>query len=224
MASNRILKAAELFAVLSSVIGLFYYHFIYHNFYLYVCLLSGMCLIQINYIFSCIFIYTWYILIVTNISEVDNMYFTNVTTIEELKKQYRKLAKQYHPDITGDNEPMKVINNEYEFLFSKLSNSNTNNTSHVDDGFRDIIDQLIQFNIDIEICGSWIWLSGNTYSIKEQLKTLGFSWAAQKKQWYWKPADYIRKGKKSMSMDWIRDHYGSEKIETNKNKNYAIAN
>ena len=47
-------------------------------------------------------------------------YFTNVSSFDELKKQYRRLAMQYHPDRGGDVETMKEINNEYDMMFPVL--------------------------------------------------------------------------------------------------------
>lgn len=38
--------------------------------------------------------------------------------------------------------------------------------------------------IEIELVGSWIWVSGNTYPVKEQLKEAGIFWAGKKKKWY----------------------------------------
>ena len=54
-------------------------------------------------------------------------YFTNIKTVEELKKQYFALAKKYHSDITGGSaEIMKEINNEYAELHKKYSLYNYN--------------------------------------------------------------------------------------------------
>ena len=45
-------------------------------------------------------------------------YFNNINTLEELKKQYKKLAMKYHPDRpNGSEEIMKQVNNEYEKMF-----------------------------------------------------------------------------------------------------------
>ena len=37
------------------------------------------------------------------------MYFNNVRTLEELRKEYKRLAKIYHPDCGGDAEIFKAI-------------------------------------------------------------------------------------------------------------------
>lgn len=45
------------------------------------------------------------------------LYFKNVNSFEELKEQFKKLARKYHPDCGGDAEIMKAINQEYDQLF-----------------------------------------------------------------------------------------------------------
>lgn len=50
-----------------------------------------------------------------------NKYFAGVTTIEELRRRYRELLKQFHPDNGGDEETMKTINIEYDKLFDVLN-------------------------------------------------------------------------------------------------------
>lgn len=44
-------------------------------------------------------------------------YFTNCRTLDELKKEFRRLAMLNHPDRGGDEETMKAINNEYDAVF-----------------------------------------------------------------------------------------------------------
>jgi hypothetical protein len=44
-------------------------------------------------------------------------YFKNVNSLEDLKKQFKKLAFKHHPDRGGDAETMKAVNNEYDMLF-----------------------------------------------------------------------------------------------------------
>lgn len=44
-------------------------------------------------------------------------YFKNVKSFEELKEQFKKLARQNHPDAGGSVEIMQEINCEYDALF-----------------------------------------------------------------------------------------------------------
>jgi hypothetical protein len=41
-------------------------------------------------------------------------YFENCKDLDEVKKEYRRLAKANHPDIGGDSEIMKQINSGYD--------------------------------------------------------------------------------------------------------------
>ena len=53
-------------------------------------------------------------------------YFSNIKTIEELKKQYFALAKKYHSDITGGSDDiMKQINAEYADLHKRYKDIHT---------------------------------------------------------------------------------------------------
>lgn len=44
-------------------------------------------------------------------------FFTACTTLDELKKEYRRLAMANHPDHGGDEATMKAINAEYDAVF-----------------------------------------------------------------------------------------------------------
>ena len=57
-------------------------------------------------------------------------YFSPVPkSLETLKKQYKKLSLEYHPDVGGSDEAMKAINQEYTELFGKLKTVCFNNIS-----------------------------------------------------------------------------------------------
>lgn len=169
-------------------------------------------------------------------------YFKNVETLEELRKQYRDLLKKYHPDNGGSEEITKDINTEYEQLFKVLknrherkkadSNRNDRGTTYnrtkwnfeEDEKLRDILNKVIHFeDITIEIIGNWIWLSGNTYPYKKEIKEIGFKWGSQKKAWYWHSEEYIKKSHRNLSMDEIRNYYGSTEVETEGRKRIATA-
>ena len=145
------------------------------------------------------------------------MYFKNVRTLEELKKQYRVLAMKNHPDKGGDVEIMKAINAEYDELFKRVKDIHVNaqgetytkETTEAPNEFRDIIDKLMKMvGVHIELIGSFIWLSGNTKPFKDILKELGFKWSKNKSMWYKAPEGYRRKTRANHSIDDIRDMFG----------------
>lgn len=67
-------------------------------------------------------------------------YFKNVKSFEDLKNQFRELARKNHPDAGGDPEIMKAINQEYDQLFpvwKKRHNMSTGeSTTETADTFR----------------------------------------------------------------------------------------
>lgn len=84
-----------------------------------------------------------------------------------------------------------------------------------DEKLREVLQAIIHLSdITIEVCGSWIWISGNTYQHKTELKEHSFKFASKKKQWYWHSEAFRKKGKKTLSMSDIRNYYGSTEIQT----------
>lgn len=84
-----------------------------------------------------------------------------------------------------------------------------------DERLRVILNKIINFSdITINIVGSWIWLEGDTYPYKDQLKEMGFTWSRQRKMWYWHNGEYRKKGNKNLSFSDIENKYGSTKVKT----------
>lgn len=52
-------------------------------------------------------------------------YFQNINSLAELKKSYRVLALQNHPDKGGSTETMQQINLEFERLYAKWKDDTT---------------------------------------------------------------------------------------------------
>ena len=152
-------------------------------------------------------------------------WFVNPKTLEDLKAQYKRLAIANHPDRGGRTEDMQEINAEYDLLFARLKNVHetaegktytaSTDSAETPDAYRAVIDMLITLDgIDIELCGSWIWVTGNTYAVKDQLKAAGLRFASKKRAWYWHPAEEAKKTRGTLSMEQIRERYGSERIAT----------
>ena len=154
-------------------------------------------------------------------------YIKDVKTLEELKKSYKKLALKLHPDCGGNNEEMAQLNNEYDELFSKLKNTHKNKnvetytkeTDETPEQFKDILNRLFVLKMDgveIEIVGTFIWLTGNTKPYKDDVKALVFRYSPKKYAWYKAPKDYKKRSHKNYDMDTIRGMYGSQKIKEEK--------
>ena len=165
-------------------------------------------------------------------------YFKDVNTLEELRRQYKELLKKYHPDnVNGSTEATQEINAEYDRLFKVLKNrheskatDNKENNAKTDFNnmkydfsedakLREVLQQIITFEgINIEIVGCWIWVDGNTYDYKDTLKNIGFKWAREKKKWYFHTEAFRKRSHKKLSMEDIRNYYGSTEVETDGTK------
>ena len=112
-------------------------------------------------------------------------YFTNCSTLDELKKEYRRLAQLFHPDCGGDTATMQRINAEYEARFEELkrqqntraaedTTGKTYATSESAADFIRIIEALLKLDgLEVELCGRWLWIGGETRKHKEALKAAG---------------------------------------------------
>jgi len=143
------------------------------------------------------------------------------TPIEDAKKQYHKLVLKYHPDRGGSEEVMVQVNAEWDWLRKHNYNIHrdmegqvyTDERQDVPDEVTDkysaLINALIRLDgVGIEICGSFIWLSGDTYRWKDALRALGFKWSRNKKMWYMSPTK--RRGRNNnWSIERIRAAHGS---------------
>ena len=164
------------------------------------------------------------------------MYFIPTpSTLEELKAMYKRLAMQHHPDLGGSTEAMQAINTEYESLFSRLKNVHqkangetytaANDNGETAGDFVDIIDKLIKLpGIIVELCGSWLWITGETRAVKEELKEIGFRWSSNKKAWYYHEGTYSKRGSKKCTLDDIRDMYGSQRYTAADRQQLSTAN
>ena len=151
-------------------------------------------------------------------------YFKDCRTAEDCKKTYKELAKKLHPDNGGNAEEFKTMQAEYSRVWDRLKNIHvsaegetyTKQTNETPEEFMNIIDKLIHCEgCTIELCGSWIWITGNTYRFRNEIKSLGFRWSKKKSAWYWhNPEEEWHKSKKTMSLDDIRNYYGSEVFNT----------
>lgn len=154
-------------------------------------------------------------------------FFENIKTLNELKKAYKELARKYHPDLGGSVEEMQKINAEYDDMlawFAKYGDRTEKEKASAEQGaeipswFRDIISKLVTLtDIQIEIIGGWIWLSGAVGKHLRKIQSLGFEYS-RKQNRYYKNDGVKTKRASRLSMDTIREIYGSQIINTESTK------
>jgi curved DNA-binding protein CbpA len=148
-------------------------------------------------------------------------YFMGCTSLDEARKMYYRLAMKFHPDKGGDEELFKDLVNQ----FHSFKPSQFKYEKEFDDwssqAFSAIIEALMEIpDLTIEICGSWIWISGKTREYKDRIKSIktnvhykrGFS--AKKKLWYFSPEGYRKKSADELDMESIRNIYGTEELHS----------
>lgn len=157
-----------------------------------------------------------------------NFKFFKSTNIEDGIKEYKKLVRKYHPDFNPENadfctKVMQELNAEYEKFCEvyknrhKKANGEEYTTTEETEQHQihpqkimEIIQTFIVYDVDIDIIGSWAWITGNTYAIKDTLKEHGFRWASRKKAWYWHDPEEVCKGHGRMTLDEIKDLHGCD--------------
>jgi hypothetical protein len=134
-----------------------------------------------------------------------------------VKESYRRAAKTYHPDINPSGaKMMQLINAAYEILKDFEGNveielGSTSYPKALNEALNKIIDIT---NINIEICGAWVWVTGSTKPHSQTLgkQGAGFTYASKKKAWYFRPAGWKSKSRGKLSLSEIRSKYGSQSV------------
>ena len=151
-------------------------------------------------------------------------YFTNCKTQEELKKEYRRLCKELHPDNGGNAADFQKMQADFETAgrskaWRTFKNAKgetyTKDTTETAADFMEVLNKLAGLDgLTLEICGTWLWVTGNTYPVRDILKSAGCKFSKKKTAWYWHKEPFRKRGKRELSMGQIREMFGSEEVET----------
>lgn len=159
--------------------------------------------------------------------------FDSIHDLQDLKRAYHKAARAAHPDLGGTKEAMQALNAEYEKAVERIQREmktgkagtkaaetgteTETETAETMKQFAEVLQVLYSLEgITIELCGTWLWISGNTYGHKDALKAAGCKWSSSKKMWYYYTGEYHKHGKHAYTIDEIRDFHGSETIKAGK--------
>lgn len=134
---------------------------------------------------------------------VTTQYFNRSMTSEAMKALYKKLVKQYHPDINHgiSDEFIKAINNEFSYWYARAASSEVyekksgenpqkDYSKYTTQAYIDSLEQMIAWiysnnidrlpGLDVDLVGVFIWISGISYEMVEArnlVKGVGFQGA-----------------------------------------------
>ncbi|WP_339875254.1 hypothetical protein [Olleya marilimosa] len=156
-------------------------------------------------------------------------YFSNITTLEAAKNEFKQLCKALHPDTSGYDSQSQFVemHSQFKTLTNKLK-FNTGFDSDKDFDGDKFYNALKQFevlnNIQVSFVGCFIWLEdltpGAMYQQKDLIKGIkveGYNtarWAGKKKKWYYSSLDYKQTFKSNKTLDQIKETYGSNDFKT----------
>lgn len=134
-------------------------------------------------------------------------------TREEIAAAYKTLIRKYHPDINPAGEQMtKLLNAARDALadYDAEKAPQFETQANYGEDLAAAINAIIGLQgLEIEICGAWVWVGGDTRTHKDALKAAGYKWASQKKKWNYRPAGWKSASRGRVSMEQIRAKYGS---------------
>ena len=156
-------------------------------------------------------------------------YFTDFKDIEDLRKQFHNRCVELHPDKGGDHAAFIRMKEEYDRLIQRAAagealgaaadNRQARYTFAGEQALAEAIERFARVpGIVLELCGSWLWCTGDTMPVHERLKALGARFSRKKTAWYFSP--YMGTGKKYRpkfrDMQGVRDRFGSIIIDSQK--------
>lgn len=148
-------------------------------------------------------------------------FFAGCHTLQEVKARFKALVKVHHPDVGGDTATMQRLNDEYSRMIDYIAKHGEIKAdreaaaAEVPAEYAAAVAATINLKgVILEMVGSWIWASGNTYPHREALKAAGFRWSSKRKIWYYRPETEGYTGHSKKSNAWIKAKYNAERITT----------
>ena len=141
--------------------------------------------------------------------------------LDDLKLRFRKLCIKLHPDHGGNKEDFIEMYNQYEMIlksgkFQFKSKYEQEHEYAFLEYLKPILAKIIHLdNIHVEIIGTWIWVSGDTFNRREYFKECGFMFSGGKKAWFYNGESKKSRTFKKYSIEDLRDKWGYVEIQTN---------
>lgn len=167
-------------------------------------------------------------------------FFINCKDLSELKSSFKQFSKLLHPDVNKGLSDIyfKEMSNDYDSYYKihKVNHMKENAKKYNNDNFKEenikdedlnderfkkaIIELLKKEGIKIVLKGVWLWVSGDTTPIKEELKQLGFQWGSTAKAWFMSDSKNFKKSRTrhGWSQEKTSSVYGEKVIKDDTKK------
>ena len=166
------------------------------------------------------------------------MYFQTGWNVGRIKSEYRRLAKQNHPDVGGLTAIMQAINAAYHAALQAAhgqTTTGTDNRQHtyyynesreqaVMDKISHLLGLRLPSDVTIDLVGTWVWVYGNTRPHRAALKAAKCRWHSKRNRWYWRqPGGRKRKYNSHASFSDLQNAYGSRQFHADDETTAAAA-
>lgn len=165
-------------------------------------------------------------------------WFAGYRTVAEIKRRYRELAKQYHPDHGGDADTFKAIGAEYEKALDRAARNAwradqerkaSASSEHVYQDMPQWFAVKIRMAVNlesashVEIVGIWIWLTADpaaptAVTDREHLKTAGFKYSGKHQKWYYTATPFRTRRRSGLSYAQIQARHGVRTVVDDQQK------
>ena len=153
--------------------------------------------------------------------------FYGCTTIKEVEQRYQELSVVFK----NQDEMLKTLRDEFSALISVLNLVRSSEVvkkkaivsektveavkekATVSEKISELQEKVDPAGLHLEICGTWLWVTGKTFQVKDALKELGFRYSANKFSWYYRQEDHRSPNQEPIPLEMIREKYGTSVVE-----------
>ncbi len=140
-------------------------------------------------------------------------FFISCRNVDEARTRAFALKEMFELQRPENKSLRLEVEAEYHFMkdFFRAS-ENSPEAKDTEPTQEEIMKKLSPLNLNVEVCGKWVWVYGNTKPHKDYLKKLRLRFSPGKKCWYWRPDKYRSINTEPMDMDEIRRKHGSSRV------------
>lgn len=140
-----------------------------------------------------------------------NLFF-GCTSASEVQLRFDELSRIFN----DQDEMLQAIKAEYSTLMNVLSESKPVEVEKkkvsVSEKIQQLQGKINPEGLHFEVCGTWLWVTGKAYKVKDTLKELGFRYSANKLSWYYRQDDQRSSNQEPIPLEMIREKFGSQQV------------